>query len=197
MKIKPGTGRTTSGRRPEDPGSAKIVVPDPEELLLKYWPQIGYRVKNSLGRSTPDWEDVVSEILLDVIKALRRGTYRGDSSLGTFIYAVTTNKIIDQIRQKKKVLREVPELGRDFDPALDAEARERVGQVAGFLKKLKPKYADILYLHYYLDVPPSEIARIYGTSTGTMYKLIRKARTNLKGLVRTLAPTQVRTAMRP
>ncbi len=188
MKKRPSSAKTPSGRRPEISGSDKIDVPDPEEMLLKYWPQIGYRVKNSLGRSTPDWEDVVSEILLDVIKALRRRTYRGDSSLGTFIYAVTTNKIIDQIRQKKRALREVPELGRDFDPALDAEARERVGQVAGFLKKLKPKHADILYLHYYLDVPPSEIARIYGTSTGTMYKLIRKARTNLKGLIKTLAP---------
>jgi RNA polymerase sigma factor (sigma-70 family) len=108
--------------------------------------------------------------------------------LGTFIYAVTTNKIIDQIRQKKKVPKEVPGPGPDFDPALDVEARERIGQVAGFLKKLKPKYADILYLHYYLDVPPNELARIYGISTGAMYKLIRKARTNLKGLVRTFAP---------
>ncbi len=188
MKKRPSSATTSSGRQPENSGSAKIDVPDPEEILLKYWPQIGYRVKNSLGRSTPDWEDVVSEVLLDVLKALRQGTYRGDSSLGTFIYAVTTNKIIDQIRQKKKVLTEVPGPGRDFDPALDAESRERVGQIAGFLKKLKPKYADILYLQYYLDVPPSEIARIYGTSTGTMYKLIRRARTNLKGLIKTLAP---------
>jgi RNA polymerase sigma-70 factor (ECF subfamily) len=188
MKKRPTSAQTSSRRSPGNSGSAEIDVPAPEEILLKYWPQIGYRVKNSLGRATPDWEDVVSEVLLDVVKALRQRTFRGDSSLGTFIYAVTPNKIIDQMRQKKKVLTEVPELGRDFDPALDAEARERVGQIAGFLKRLKPKYADILYLRYYLDVPPGEIARIYGTSTGTMYKLIRRARTNLKGLLRALSP---------
>jgi RNA polymerase sigma-70 factor (ECF subfamily) len=159
---------------------------NPEEILLKYWPQISYRVKNSIGRSTPDWEDVVSEILLDVVQALRQQTFRGESSLGTFIYAITTNKIIDHIRRKKKILGEIPEPNPEFDPSLQAENQERVRLVAGFLKKLKPKYADILYLHYYLDLPISEISQIYGISAGTMRKLVKAARNHLKGLMTTL-----------
>jgi RNA polymerase sigma-70 factor, ECF subfamily len=159
---------------------------NPEEVLLKYWPQVSFRVKKSIGHSAPDWEDIVSEILLNVIEAIRRDKYRGECSLGTFIYAVTTNKIIDHIRQKKKVLGGIHESGQDFDPALQAETRERVRQVAGCLKKLKPKYADIMYLHYYLDLPLCEIARIYGTSAGTMHKLVKVARNNLKDLMKTL-----------
>ncbi len=165
---------------------ARTDEPNPEEILLKYWPQVSFRVKKSIGHLTPDWEDIVSEILVNVIEAIRSHKYRGECSLGTFIYAITTNKIIDHIRQKKKVLNGIQEPGQAFDPALHVEAQERVRLVAGYLKKLKPKYADITYLHYYMDMPLSEIAQIYGISTGTMHKMIKVARNNLKGLMQTL-----------
>jgi RNA polymerase sigma-70 factor (ECF subfamily) len=168
-----------------------MKAPDPEEVLLKYWPQISFRVKNSIGRSTPDWEDVASEILVAVIESLRQEKFRGESSLGTFIYSVTTNKIIDHIRQKKKTLNQIPEPSRDFDPYLHVENQERVRLVARLLKKLKPKYADILYLYYYLDLPLSEIAQIYGISIGTMNTWIKTARNTLKKLMKNLPVEKV------
>ena len=42
---------------------------DLEELVLKFWPQINYRVRNSLGYTNPDWEDVASEVLIDIIES--------------------------------------------------------------------------------------------------------------------------------
>lgn len=164
----------------------KPIDPDPSEIVLKYWPQISFRVKNSIGRATPDWEDVASEILVGVFEALRHKKFRGESSLATFIYSITTYKIIDHIRQKKKALNRVPEPGHACDPYVHVENQERVRLVAGYIKKLRPRYADILYLHYYLDLPQSEIAKIYGLSTGTMSKLVRAARTTLKKLMKNL-----------
>jgi RNA polymerase sigma-70 factor, ECF subfamily len=160
--------------------------PGPEEILLKYWPQISYRVKNSIGRSTPDWEDVGSEILVGVIEAIRKNTFRGESSLATFIYSVTTHKIIDFIRQKTKPLERVPEPGQGFDPPTQVEKREQVRLVSESLKRLKPRYADILYLHYYLDLSRSDIAQIYGISPGRVGVLIATARNTLKGLMKKL-----------
>ncbi len=160
--------------------------PTPEEILLKYWPQISYRVKNSIGRSTPDWEDVGSEILLGVIEAIRKGKFRGESALGTFIYSITTHKIVDHIRQKKRAFEQIPEPGQGLDPSLQAEKQERVKLVAELLKNLKPRYADILYLHYYLDLSRNEIARIYGISPGRVGFLIATARKALKNLLRKL-----------
>lgn len=160
--------------------------PAPEEILLKYWPQIRYRVKNSIGRLTPDWEDVGSEILVGVIEAIRKGTFRGESALGTFIYSITTHKIVDHIRQKKRVLEEIPEPGHGFDPYLHVEKQERVKLVAILLKQLKPRYTDILYLHYYLDLSRNEIAQIYGISPGRVGALIAAARNTLKKLMENL-----------
>ena len=171
---------------PSKKRGSEAEEPNAEEALLKYWPQVSFRVKRSIGHSAPDWEDIVSEIFLNVIEAIRLDKYRGESSLGTFIYAVTTNKIVDHIRQKKKVLGGIHEPSQEFDPALQVETRERVRQVADCLKKLKPKYADIMYLHYYLDLPLCEIAEIYGTSAGAMHKLIKGARNNFKNLMKTL-----------
>jgi len=159
---------------------------DLEETLLRYWPQICFRVKNSIGRSTPDWEDVGSEILLGVIEAIRKGSFRGESSLGTFIYTITTHKIVDFIRQKSKAPLPPPPLGQEFDPSAHAESQERVRLVADLLKKLRPKYADILYLHYYLDLSRNEIARIYGISPGRAGVLISAARNTLGDLMKKL-----------
>ena len=160
--------------------------PSPEEILLKYWPQISYRVKNSIGRSTPDWEDVGSEILVGVIEAIRKNTFRGESSLATFIYSVTTHKIIDHIRQKTKPLERVPEPGQGYDPPTHVEKQEQVRLVAESLKNLKPRYADILYLHYYLDLSRNDIALLYGISPGRVGVLIATARNTLKGLMKKL-----------
>ena len=161
--------------------------PSPEEILLKYWPQISYRVKNSIGRSTPDWEDVGSEILVGVIEAIRKGTFRGESALGTFIYSITTHKIVDYIRQKKRSLEQIPEPGQGLDPSLQVEKQERVKLVAELLKNLKPRHADILYLHYYLDLSRNEIARIYDISPGRVGALIATARNTMKKLLKKLA----------
>jgi RNA polymerase sigma-70 factor (ECF subfamily) len=160
--------------------------PSAEETLLKYWPQISYRVKNTIGRSTPDWEDVGSEILLGVVEAIRKGTFRGESALPTFIYSVTTHKIIDYIRQKKRAIEPVPEPRQGFDPSQQVENQERVKLVAGLLKNLRPRHADILYLHYYLDMSRDEIGRIYGISPGRVGVLIVAARQTMKNLIKKL-----------
>jgi RNA polymerase sigma-70 factor (ECF subfamily) len=160
--------------------------PSPEEILLKYWPQISYRVKNSIGRSTPDWEDVGSEILLGVIEAIRKGAFRGESSLETFIYAITTHKIVDHIRRKMRTLEQIPEPGQGFDPPTQVEKQEQVKLVAESLKNLKPRHADILYLHYYLDLSRNEIGQIYGISPGRVGVLMATARNTLKGLMKKL-----------
>jgi RNA polymerase sigma-70 factor (ECF subfamily) len=180
-----GTGKAASSARAEQP-PAESAGPVPEDILLKYWPQISYRVKNSIGRSTPDWEDVGSEILLAVVEALRKKTFRGESALGTFIYSITSHKIIDHIRQKRKVFIEMPEPLPGLDPYLHVEKEERVKLIAKWLKRLKPRDADMIYLRYYLDLSQNRIGQIYGLSPGRVSVLIAEARTTLKKLMESL-----------
>ncbi|NOR52981.1 MAG: hypothetical protein GQ536_02690, partial [Candidatus Aminicenantes bacterium] len=80
-----------------------------EEIHTKYRPIVSFRVRKSLGSFTPDWEDVVDEIIINVIEKIKKGEFRGESSIGTFIFTITSRRIIDHIRKKSKVLKHAPE----------------------------------------------------------------------------------------
>jgi RNA polymerase sigma-70 factor (ECF subfamily) len=135
-----------------------------DEAILTYRPVISFRVRKALGSATPDWEDVVDEILMQAIEKVKNGAFRGDSSVGTFLYTITSRRIIDHIRQKTKVLRHAPEPAPFPDPHVEAEGRERARTIAEAVGRLKPKFRDVLYLYYYKELSRDEVARELGIS---------------------------------
>jgi len=137
---------------------------DLEELILEFWPQINFRVRRSLGFANPDWEDTASEILIDIIEAVRKGKFRGESSLGTFIYVITSRRIVDYIRKKGKSLRDFPVQSHIPDLSDSMERKERAIILAECVKKLRPRDADMLYLYYYMGLSQKEIAELFGIS---------------------------------
>lgn len=132
---------------------------DLEEVITKYRSVISFRVKKSLGTYNPDWEDVVNEIITNVIENVKKGGFRGESSIGTFIYTITSRRIVDYIRQKTKVMKYVQEPSPFPDPQEQVEKKERDELIAKSIKKLKPKYKDILYLYYFKGLSREEVAR--------------------------------------
>lgn len=135
---------------------------DLDELVRKYRPVVSFRVRKALGGATPDWEDVADEIITQVIEKVRNGEFRGDSSIGTFIYTITSRRIVDHIREKTKVLRHAPEPVPFPDPGEAVEAQERAARIAEAVKGLKPKFREVLYLYYYKELPREEVAKRLG-----------------------------------
>ncbi|OGD10330.1 MAG: hypothetical protein A2Y86_04110 [Candidatus Aminicenantes bacterium RBG_13_62_12] len=132
---------------------------DYDAMIAHYRPVVSFRVRRALGGDIPDWEDVVNEILTQVLEKVRNGEFRGDSTLGTFIYTVTSRRIVDFIRQKMKVLKNGPEPAIPPDPHESLEARERADQLVRHIRMLKPKYRDVLFLFYFQELPREEVAR--------------------------------------
>lgn len=135
---------------------------DLDELILKYRPVVSFRVRKALGGATPDWEDVADEIITQVIEKVRNGEFRGESSIGTFIYTITSRRIVDHIREKTKILRHAPEPAPFPDPGETVEAQERAARIAEVVKGLKPKFREVLYLYYYKELPREEVAKRLG-----------------------------------
>ena len=159
---------------------------DIEEVILQYWPQINYRVKKSLGFNHTEWEDVASEILFDVVKALKNGKFRGESSVGTFIYVITSRRIVDYIRKKSKNINyNHEELSRNYfsDPFEIVNKKEQKKLVSNSIKKLKPRDADILYLYYYAGSTQKEIAQIFGISSRRVHEVMKNAKQSLKKII--------------
>jgi len=163
--------------------NAEVDSYDLEKIVLEFYPQVSFRVKRSVGHLNPEWEDICSEIVMSVVEAIKSGRFRGDSSIGTFIYSITSKKIVDYIRKKARPLRHVPEPDNSHDPHDHLEKKEREEIVYNAIRKLKPKHADILYMYYYLDVPRSQIAEIFSLSPRWVSEIIKSARVTLKRII--------------
>jgi len=137
---------------------------DLDQMIAEYRPKIGFKVRRSLGASNPDWEDVVNEILTQAVDSVRTGEFRGDSSIGTFLYTITVRRIADYIRRKSRVLRHAPEPAVPGDPAEDAEREQHLLRLADAIADLAPKYKAVLELYYFRELSREETARRLGIS---------------------------------
>jgi RNA polymerase sigma factor (sigma-70 family) len=156
-----------------------------EEVFVKYKPIVTFRVKKSLGAYNPDCDDVANEIITNVIEKIKKGEFRGESSVGTFIYTITSRRIIDYIRQKSKVLKHVPEPASYPDPQEQIEDKERAEMIATAIKKLKPKYREVLYLYYYKEFSREEVALKLGISPRRVSERVNYSQKLLKKLIKT------------
>lgn len=153
---------------------------DLENTILGYRDVVSFRVRRALGSHTPDWEDVVNEIMAQVLEKVRRQEFRGESSIGTFIYIVTSRRIVDYIREKGKVLRHAPDLVRETDPDETLERKERAEMVARLIRELKPKYRDVLDLYYYQELSRDEVGRRLGISASQVSERLHYAQKLLR-----------------
>lgn len=155
-----------------------------EEIITKFKPVVSFRVKRSLGTRTPDWEDVVDEIMINVIEKIEKGEFRGESSIGTFIFTITSRRIIDHIRKKSKVLKYAPEPKPLPQPHEQIENKERSKSIAKAIEKLKPKYKEVLYLYYYMELSRQETAKKLGISPRRVSERVNYAHKLLKKMMK-------------
>jgi RNA polymerase sigma-70 factor (ECF subfamily) len=165
-------------------GVEKQASHDLDEIIAKYRPIVSFRVKKSLGSYTPDWEDVVNEIMLNALEKIESGKFRGDSSVGTFIYTITSRRIIDYIRKKSKSLKYAPEPNPYPQPHEHVENKERAEMIAKYLERLKPKYKEILYLYYYKELSREEVASKLGISPRRVSERVNYAQKLLKKMMK-------------
>jgi RNA polymerase sigma-70 factor (ECF subfamily) len=157
---------------------------DIDAIVAKYRPVVSFRVKRSIGVQTPDWEDIVNEIMINVVEKLKKGEFRGDSSIGTFIYTITSRRIIDFIRKKSKVLKHAPEPDPYVSPQEHIENRERARWIAESIEKLKPKYKEVLYLYYYKELSREEVAKKLKISPRRVSERVNYAQKLLKKIMK-------------
>src|SRR3954464_8591579 len=83
--------------------SSPHALPTAEEVFHAYAPRVYSLALRMLG-NTADAEDVTQEVLLQVVRKL--ATFRGDSSLATWLHRVTVNAAL-ALRRKRAGRREV------------------------------------------------------------------------------------------
>lgn len=137
---------------------------------------LAYRL---LGDAT-HMDDVLQEAYVKAYRGL--ATYRGDASPGTWLYRVTYNACMDQLRRTKRA-GVLPLDGladrasSDPDPGEQAAAR---GSLAGALAALSPEQRAVVLLVDAEGFDHATAARILGVAEGTVHSRLSRAHAVLR-----------------
>ncbi|MGQ9682716.1 MAG: RNA polymerase sigma factor [Anaerolineae bacterium] len=165
----------------------RIVAGDQGALEIfyqRYFTRLYRFVYYQVGGSHDDAQDVLQDALIAALKSLH--SFRGDSSLYSWLCGVAWNKAADfrrreyrmaQVEQRSlKSVRETPEA--EIEPAPDnvlvlQEHRERVHET---LRTLPAHYRQVLVLKYAEGLPVEDIAQIMRRTFKSTESLLTRAR---------------------
>jgi RNA polymerase sigma-70 factor (ECF subfamily) len=155
------------------------------ELVLKHRQAVYMTAVGMLG-STDDAEDLAQEVFIKAYKSM--GEFRGDSAFYTWLYRITVNLCLNQIRKRKvrtfmgleqvaPTLPDTKQADEDLDTAeLSVHARQAISE-------LPEKQRAVFILRHFRGLPHAEIARIMDRDEGTIkanyFQAVRKLRAKL------------------
>jgi RNA polymerase sigma-70 factor (ECF subfamily) len=157
----------------------------------KFRPRLVYLARK---RRIPasDYEDVAHDALLAAINQLRRGLFRGESKLSTWLERILSGKLADYWRRIK-----TKELPSSFGEGTDAELTDAAdGELAyvqsdmvlslavqEVLSKMSVKHRRILLLNQMDGYTTKEISKMLGWPTGTIGRILAEAKVIFRDLV--------------
>lgn len=134
------------------------------------------------------WSDGVEDVVQDVFLAafVSIGKFRGESSLSTWLAAITVNRCRSHRRRRLLRLkffanRELHESGQRETCPSDQSAidGETAAQVRAAVDALPNKYREVIVLRYLEEMPIVEVARVLGLSRGAVDVRLTRARERL------------------
>jgi RNA polymerase sigma-70 factor (ECF subfamily) len=145
------------------------------ELLLPRYKDRAFRLAVSILRNRSEAEDVCQDIFFRLWTALPE--YSGRASLSTWIYAITRNACLSQIRKRR------PQVSLDavdiqHDPAMAAPIVDdsAVQSALRLVEMLPARYREVVTLFYMEDKSCEQTASALDLPVGTVKALLHRAR---------------------
>jgi RNA polymerase sigma-70 factor, ECF subfamily len=158
-----------------------------EQLYLLHHRRI-YSLCLRMTANVAEAEDLTQEIFIHFYRKI--GSYRGESSLTTWLHRLTVNQVLMHFR-KSRGRREAPPPTDDSSDAsgtVDTHGSQSAMVARVLLNKaiaqLPPGYRAVFVLHDIEGHEHEEIARLLGCSAGTSKSQLHKARMKLRRLIR-------------
>lgn len=138
-----------------------------------------------------DAEDLVQDIFLLAHRKL--ASFRGDSSLGTWLYRLATNHCLDVLRSRQARMSERTS-SLDAPDAAEPAAPIGPGRVAPLdleraIQALPPACRAAFVLHDVEGFGHQEVGAALGISEGTSKSQVHKARLRIRAFLQQSAPT--------
>lgn len=139
-----------------------------EALYRTYGSMVLRRARTLLGDEHAA-QDMVQEVFMKAIRAFP--SFRGESSLTTWLYQVTTNHCLNTIRDGSRRRRALERRMPTREP-LTESAEDRVG-VDELLQQLPRELAEVAIYYYVDQMNQDEIATLLGISERTVRNRLR------------------------
>jgi RNA polymerase sigma-70 factor (ECF subfamily) len=148
--------------------------------LVERYQRDVYRLCYRYVNNHHDANDMAQEAFLKAFRALP--SFRGDSSFSTWLYRIAVNTCLNFRQSRRAPYEPLSEELPDLKPpvALSIEEGERAASVRAAVAKLPEKQRATLILKLYHELTHEEVARILGSSVGTVKANLFHALNNLR-----------------
>lgn len=164
-----------------------------EKLILKYEKMV-YNVAFKMFYNEQDAYDISQEVFIKVYQSIQ--TYNFTSKFSTWLYRITVNTCIDEIRKRKaKATLSIDELyskgekinDNEFDKRTETPEeiiikKESNNEIINLINKLNDNHKTIIILRDINNLSYEEIAYILDCQLGTVKSRLSRARMKLKEL---------------
>ncbi|MFH1684557.1 MAG: RNA polymerase sigma factor [Candidatus Margulisiibacteriota bacterium] len=133
-----------------------------------------WKLVSRYASSKHDREDLFQEVFLQIHRSL--SSFRGDSSIETWIYRVTVNTAINQLKkqQRHKKIKETLSWLRVVE--VEKEENEEEGEIMKPLAKLNPQQRAVLIMAEVEERKLEEISQVLNIPVGTVKSNLHRAK---------------------
>ncbi|MEZ4451254.1 MAG: RNA polymerase sigma factor [Nannocystaceae bacterium] len=146
-----------------------------------------YALVGRLGVPAASVEDTTQEVFL--ILHRRRGDFRGDSSVRTWLHGITVHvarRQRDALWRRAQETSTLAEVATPSTPEHDLDRRQALRTLDRLLDGLADEQREVFVLAEVAGCSAPEIATILGVKLNTVYSRLRLARSRLQGALEAL-----------
>jgi RNA polymerase sigma-70 factor (ECF subfamily) len=163
-----------------------------EKLVYLYQDKV-YSLCYRYSGNEEDAFDLAQEAFIKAYRSL--STFKGKSRFSTWLYRVTTNVCLDELRRRRRDIQsqslDQPVTGSDGEmnriildesQSIDTwyETKEQAEYIQSLLNELKPDHRMVLLLKDIMELSYEEISQVLNISTGTIKSRLSRARDLLR-----------------
>lgn len=178
-----------------DPEILQLIVSGDRQAMKDFYDKFKAKVYNtslSYLQNPEEAEEITQDVFLEVFDSI--GKFKAESSISTWIYRITVNKSLDQIRFRKRKKRmgfllslfnkDSGKLQIDLPhfehPGVAIENKESAGILFTAIGSLPEQQKTAFILSQIEELPQKEIADVMKLSQKAVESLIQRAKANLR-----------------
>ena len=154
-----------------------------ESMYREHAPKI-YSMACRMAGSPQDGEDLLQEIFLQAYRKL--GTFKGQSSLGTWLYRLALNHCLDYVRSRRakmSKLTETLDAERSAEPTAPRQTPIAKMDLDRAIERLPDGCREAFVLHDVEGFDHKEVGEFLGIAEGTSKSQVFKARMKLRAML--------------